>query len=80
MKNSKLISLLKSFSENELKEFRKFIDSSFFNKEGKYVLRFYNEVRKHYPDFTNASLERKNLFEKLYPGKSYDDVINRKLI
>lgn len=79
MKNSKLISLLKSFSENEIKEFRKFIDSPFFNKEGKYVLRFYNEVRKYYPEFTNSNLERKNIFEKLYPGKFYDDVIMRKL-
>ena len=79
MKNSKLISLLKSFSEYEIKHFRQFIDAPFFNKEGKYVLRFYNEVRKYYPEFTNSNLERKNIFEKLYPGKFYDDVIMRKL-
>ena len=79
MKNTKIINLLRKFSENELKDFRKFVDSPFFNKEGKYVLRFYDEIRKYYPEFTDLNLERKNIFEKLYPGKFYDDVIMRKL-
>ncbi len=79
MFNSKIISVVRSFSKDEIKEFRKFVDSPFFNKEGKYVLRFYDEIKKYYPGFDNKSLERSILFYKLYPGKKYDDSIMRKL-
>lgn len=79
MFNSKLVSVLRSFSKDEIKEFRKFVDSPFFNKEGKYVLRFYDEIKKYYPAFENKGLERSILFNKLYPGKKYDDSIMRKL-
>lgn len=79
MKDSKLIKLLQSFSEKELKEFRKFIDSPFFNKEGAYLLRFFDEVKKAYPEFTSAGLEKEILFKKLYPEKQYNDATMRKL-
>lgn len=79
MVNSKLISLLKSLSKNEIKEFRKFIDSPFFNKEGKYVLRFYDEIKKYYPGFDSKGLSKEMLFVRLYPGKKYNDTVMRKL-
>lgn len=79
MKDSKLIKLLQSFSDKEIKEFRKFIDSPFFNKEGSYLLRFFDEIKKGYPEFNTASLEKENLFKKLYPEKQYNDDTMRKL-
>lgn len=79
MKDSKLIKLLQSFTEKELKEFRKFIDSPFFNKEGSYLLRFFDEVKKGYPEFTSAGLAKEILFKKLYPEKQYNDATMRKL-
>lgn len=79
MENSKLVTLLKTFSKDEIKEFRRFIDSPFFNKEGKYILRFYDEVKKYYPYFENKNIGREIIFRKLYPGKSYSDVTMRKL-
>jgi hypothetical protein len=79
MISSKLVSVLRTFSKEEIKEFRKFVDSPFFNKEGKYVLRFYDEIKKYYPDFTSNSLERSILFNKLYPGKEYNDSVIRKI-
>lgn len=79
MNKSRLILILKTFSKEELKDFRKFVDSPFFNKEGKYVLRFYDELKKYYPDFENKNLEKKNLFKILYPGKIFSDSLFRKL-
>lgn len=79
MNKSRLITILKTFSKDEIKDFRKFIDSPYFNKEGKYVLRFYDELKKYYPDFESNKLEKINLFKSLYPDKNYNDSVVRKL-
>ncbi len=79
MQNSKLLSILKAFSAGEIREFRKFIDSPFFNKEGSYLLRFYDELRKSYPEFSGEELAKERLFRKLYKDKEYNDATMRKL-
>ena len=79
MFNSRLIKILQAFTPGELKEFRKFIETPFFNKEGSYLLRFFDEVKKYYPGFTDAELEKGNLFKKLYKGKEFSDATMRKL-
>ncbi|HMT11521.1 MAG TPA: hypothetical protein PKA39_07855, partial [Ignavibacteria bacterium] len=79
MFNSRLIKILQAFTPLELKEFRKFIETPFFNKEGSYLLRFFDEVKKYYPGFTDAELEKGNLFKKLYKGKEFSDATMRKL-
>lgn len=79
MKNTKLIKILRTFSKDELKSFRSFVDSPFFNKEGKYVLRFFDELVKSYPEFDTEIVARDRLHYILYPSKSYDDDTMRKL-
>ena len=62
MYNYKLIKILQVFTTIELKEFRRFIESPFFNKEGSYLIRFFDELRKGYPEFTVKELEKEKLF------------------
>jgi len=69
MKNSQLITLLKTFSPKEIKNFSEFISSSYFNKN-KNVIKLYEILKKAYPDF--EKLTKENSFSKIFPGKKYN--------
>jgi hypothetical protein len=79
LNNTKLIKILRTFSKDELRSFRRFVDSPFFNKEGKYVLRFFDEIVKSHPEFDSEFCSRVRLYNILYPDNPYNDVIMRKL-
>jgi hypothetical protein len=51
MKDLKLISLLKTFSKTEIKEFEKFLQSPYLNTSGEYIFKFFNSIKKYYPEF-----------------------------
>ena len=73
MKNSKLIQLLRTFSNSEMKEFGKFIRSPYFN-ESEQLITFYELLKKSYPEFKGGLIEKEKIFKKLYPEeKKYDD-------
>ena len=80
MHNSKLIKILQAFSPAEIKDFRKFIDSSYFNKEGTYIVRLFDELKRFYPEFTGDGLSKERLFKNLYKEKTYNDVLMRKAV
>jgi hypothetical protein len=80
MRETKLIRLLKTLNGDEMKDFRKFVDSPFFNREGPYLLRFFDELRKDWPEFASDKLLKENLYKKLYPGKPYSDATMRKSV
>ncbi|MFZ1321864.1 MAG: hypothetical protein WAT71_09940 [Ignavibacteria bacterium] len=71
MHNSKLIQVLKTFSKKEIKQFREYTQSPFFNKN-KNVIYLLEELRKFHPEFENKNLDAKIIFEKIYPGNEYD--------
>jgi len=71
MQNTKIIQFLKCLSKDEFREFGKFVRSPFHNNR-KDVIRFYDILKKYYPDFNIDSAAKKNIYEKLYPGKNYD--------
>ncbi|MCI0715620.1 MAG: hypothetical protein L0Y77_04780 [Chlorobi bacterium] len=79
MVKSKFIEIIKTFSPAELKEFRDFIRSPFFNSNKK-VIKLFEIVRKYAPQYISPQLLKENLFKKLYPGKNYNDVVMRILI
>jgi hypothetical protein len=79
LENTKLISLLKSFSQDELKEFQKFVDSPFYNNE-KSVSKFYMMLKITAPDFETKKILRENLYKKIYPDKLYNDAVMRNII
>ncbi len=79
MKDSKLTELLRSFSKTETKEFRKYIDSPFFNNDST-IRSALLEILCFYPDFSTGNFTKENIFEKLYPGKDYNDSRIRNII
>lgn len=72
MDNSKLISLLQTFSKKELREFSDFVASPFFNKNEE-LIRFYTYLRKYAPHFPLKKIARRTVYAALYPDKAYDD-------
>ncbi len=79
MTNSKVINLLRTFTKSEFKEFGLFINSGYNNGE-KVLSNFYNQLKKYYPDFAGAGLNKKKLYSKLFPGKAYNDSLFRNTI
>jgi len=83
MKETGLISLLKTFSKNEIKEFDKFLRSPYFT-EGKNIRHrilydYFIILKEFYPSFSNKSYTKEHLYSKLYPETKYNDGIVRKL-
>ncbi|HEY3252131.1 MAG TPA: hypothetical protein VGK25_13555, partial [Ignavibacteria bacterium] len=83
-KKISILEILKTFSKNELKEFEKFIKSPYFIKNLKVspnaLFKLYKELLKYYPHFDENKLNKRNLFEKIYPESVYKDEIMRNLI
>lgn len=79
MKKSKLIQILKTFSPEEMKEFEKFISSPFFGCKN-FVVNFFKELKKHYPEFKDENIQKEKIYSKLYKGKEYNDGLMRRMI
>ncbi len=77
LSNSNLLKILKSFSKDEILEFEKFVSSPVYNSQGTLV-RLYAELKKFYPEFSDIELSKDKLFDKVNPGKEYNDIIFRK--
>jgi hypothetical protein len=78
MKKNKSLELLKTFSPDELKRFGDFLRSPYFNTSIR-VSKLFETVKKYYPDFDSAALEKKKLYSKVLPGKAYNDQIIKNL-
>ncbi|HMQ69599.1 MAG TPA: hypothetical protein PKA90_11730 [Ignavibacteria bacterium] len=78
MHNSRITEILKSFSPAEIREFKKFLESPFFGCKP-FILKFYKELIRYYPEFDGDRVNRKVIFDKLYKGKTYDDGLFRKM-
>ncbi len=72
MENSKLIDVLKTFSTAELREFKDFVASPFYNKNKELSL-FYGYLKKIAPAFPLKKMDRHHVYQALFPGKKYDD-------
>lgn len=72
MKNTKLIQVLKSFSKEEMKEFEKYLSSPFFGCSP-FILNFFMELKKHYPDFIDDHIKKERIYSKLYKGQKFSD-------
>ena len=79
MKNLQLFEALKSLNKNEFREFGKFINSPYLNNRSE-ITRFYETIKKYYPDFTTEKIDEGKIFEKIYPGKKFSNVLMRKII
>ena len=79
MQDSKIIRLLKSLDSSEMRLLHKYLRSPFFNYSTA-VLSLYEYLRKFHPSFSGPDLERKQVYSKIFPGKSYRDKTFRNLL
>ncbi|MEO8664513.1 MAG: hypothetical protein ABI462_03365 [Ignavibacteria bacterium] len=61
-----------------MKEFDKFISSPLFGCKN-FVIRFFKEIKKHYPEFSPDDIEKEKIFKKLYGSKKYNDGLVRRM-
>src|SRR2546426_7485652 len=74
-----LINVLKTFSGEEIKEFRKFVESPYFNMS-ELALKLYDELAKFHPSFDHSVLTKESLYDKLGTGNAYNDSTMRNLL
>lgn len=78
MHKSKLVLLLKSFLPEENVRFYEFLSSPYFNKN-KTLIKFFEVLGKHYPDFDSEKILKKNIYLKLFPGKEFNEQVLKNL-
>ncbi len=72
MEKSSIISVLRTFSSQEIKRFGLYLHSPFFNANTN-IVKMYDIIKKNYPDFKNNKLTKEFIFKKLYPKEKYND-------
>jgi len=78
MKNYKFVSLLKTFTKDEISKFDKFLDSPYFGIKP-YTKPFYKELKKYYPSFDDTfSIEK--IWTRVYVDEVYNDTTVRKIM
>lgn len=71
MKELKLVSVLRTFSNDEIKEFEKFIKSPFHNT-GRNFMPLYSYLKKYHPVYPAEKIAAERIYKKLY-GVSVED-------
>ncbi|MBN8569727.1 MAG: hypothetical protein J0M18_08850 [Ignavibacteria bacterium] len=79
MKDTKVIQILRALTQEEFKNFGKFVNSPYFNSS-KNAVRFYNIIKRAYPKFEGKAIEIENVYKKLYPKQSYNEGTIRNII
>lgn len=78
MNKSKLIILLRSFSKDELKKFRDFLQSPYFNKNTTLV-KYFDLLKKDHPVFEADKVNPEKIYQKLFDGKKYNGQVMKNL-
>jgi len=71
MYNSSLVEIIKSFSSSDIKRFDEFLNSPFFNKKPT-VIKLWDDLKSFYPEFNSREISKKNIYERIVPGKEYN--------
>jgi len=75
---SSVILILKTFSDEEIKQFEDFLNSPFHNKNTK-VLRLFNTLKEYHPGYNDDKLSKENLFKELFGNLKYKESYVRNL-
>lgn len=78
MKETKLISLLQTFDNSELKALDKFIQSPYFNSS-EVIAKLWEHIKKHSTSFDSPQLSKEKTFKKIYPKETFNDKRLRQL-
>ena len=72
MKDSKLISILRSLNTRERSRFREYVNSPFFNKHEALTILF-DYILKSAPHFEDKTLDKKDAFEIIFSKDKYSE-------
>src|SRR5882672_4253042 len=78
MDNSRLISIIKSFSAKEMREYFELVQSPYFNKNQN-VIALVSYLKKCHPAFSSVKIEKKKIYSFIFPRVKYDDARVRNL-
>jgi len=70
MHDSKLLKILKTLSEEEVRRFHKFIRSPYYSYK-KHCVPFFEYVRRYHPEYTSGKLSKENVFYHLFPDRQF---------
>ena len=70
--SNKLANRLSALPPEDLKLFRKFLQSSWFNGS-QVVLNIFDKIKNHYPHFDSPKLEYRSIFKKVFPKEKYNE-------
>lgn len=70
MKNSKLIEMLQTFNKEEFRLLGKYIESPYFGGR-RDCSPLYNSLKKYYPKFDEDDVQKKKLFNEIFPGRKH---------
>ncbi len=79
MIKSLLINQLRKYSPKEMKELGEYVHSPFFNKNQS-VIKLFEYLKKQYPVFEQKKLEKKTVYNKIFPNVDYNDGFMRTII
>lgn len=79
MQQRKIIQVLRSFSNKELKTLEKFVASPYFN-ENQYIVNLFDFLKKYAPKFSSSQLTTENAFYYVYPREVYKEQTITKLL
>lgn len=78
MFRSQLVRLMLTLTPKELKAFRKYICSPFFNTH-KDTIRLFECLEEAYPTFEPDQIEAERIYQQLFPDEPYKDAVLRTL-
>jgi len=64
--------ILKAFTGQDMKEFDKFVASPYYNKN-EVLVKLFAILKKEYPDFEGAGVDREKVYQKLFNTKDFDE-------
>lgn len=79
MLRNSLVEILRTFSKEEISEFEDFVKSPFHNKKSN-VIKLFAAIKKCGNLFDSENLEKEKLWEKIFPGKTYNYGVMKNLI
>lgn len=79
MKKSRLIEVLRSFSERELRQFNKYLASPYLNTQAD-VTRLYEHITLALRQNKDGALDKKQAYQALFPKQTYKDTEIRLLM
>ena len=78
MKDSQIITILKTFSKPEMRSFEKFVNSPYYNTSAA-TSKLFGALRKYYADFSHENLTKQKLFASIYGKRKYSNELFNKL-